>query len=206
MSHTKEDHPLPGRIMHYVNHCSMILLVATGFYIHKPDFSLFGLDMNTARYMHFIFGFVLLLNAFVRVYWSIFGKPRDIRYFLPEKENRGKLIPILTYYLFLRKTHPKTSKYNPLQKMTYISWALGILFMGLTGFAMLWKTSPFWAWVVEIFGGLAMIHAIHYLMTWFFVITVLIHVYLSFFEDFRAVLLMFLGIESPQEARQDTGA
>ncbi len=200
MSHTKEGHPLPGRIMHYVNLLSMVLLVATGFFIHKPNFSLFGLDMNTARYLHFIFGFVLMLNALVRVYWAIFGKPRDIRNFLPERENKGTLFPIAAYYLFLRKTHPATSKYNPLQKITYISWAVAILFMGITGFAMLWKTNPFWAWVVEVFGGLNMIHVVHYLLTWFFVVTVLIHAYLSVFEDFRAFLLMFFGIELEEDA------
>jgi len=64
---------------------------------------------------------------------------------------------------------------------------------------MLWKTNPFWASVVSAFGGLSMIHAIHYLVMWFFVFTTLFHVYLAVFEDFKSVLYMFFGIRPEEE-------
>ncbi|MDF1535077.1 MAG: cytochrome b/b6 domain-containing protein [bacterium] len=193
------DHPIPARIMHHTHLVSMIVLASTGFFIHKPNFSLAGIDMNMARFLHFVFGFVILLNSVTRVYWAIFGTPRDIKYFMPEKKNRGKLFPYMAYYYFLRKTKPATSKYNGWQKSTYVIWTIAVWFMALTGFAMLWKTDPFWASVVAAFGGLSMIHAIHYLVMWFFMFTILFHVYLSVFEDFKSVLQMFFGIK-PEEA------
>ena len=200
MAHTKAEHPLTARIMHHLHLVCMLVLVPTGLYIHKPNFNLFGLDMNTARYLHMIFAFVILLNSVVRVYWAFFGKPRDIKYFMPEKENKGQLFPMMAYYYFLRKTKPRTSRYNGWQKSTYVIWTIAVWFMALSGFAMLWKTNAFWAWVVNLFGGLSMIHAIHYLVTWFFVFSVFFHVYLVFFEDFKAFLVMFLGIESEDTA------
>ncbi len=196
---SKYDHPIPARIMHQVMLVGMVVMVATGFYIHKPNFSLLGIDMNLARYMHFITAFAILLNSVTRIYWSIFGAPRDIKYFLPEKENRGKLVPMLAYYYFLRKTKPKTSKYNGWQKATYVVWTIALWFMALTGFAMLWKSNPFWASVVSAFGGLAMIHAIHYLVMWFFVASVLFHIYLVLFDDFKSFLSMFFGIKPEEE-------
>ncbi len=199
MSRRQYHHPIPARIMHHVHLVCIIVLTATGFYIHKPDFSLLGIDMNLARYSHFIAAFVILLNSVTRVYWSLFGAPRDIRYFMPEKENRGKLFPMMAYYYFLRKTKPSTSKYNGWQKATYVIWTLAVWFMAFSGFAMLWKTNPFWASVVAAFGGLAMIHSIHYLVMWFFVFSVFFHVYLAFCEDFPSVLQMFLGIRRQEE-------
>jgi len=198
MGTTTYEHPIPARIMHHVNLICLVAMVATGFYIHKPNFSLLGIDMNLARYMHFITAFVILLNSVTRIYWALFGAPRDIKYFMPEKENRGKLFPMMAYYYFLRKTKPRTSKYNGWQKATYVLWTIALWFMALTGFAMLWKTNPFWASVVSLFGGLGMIHAIHYLVMWYFVFTVLFHVYLVFFEDFKSFLHMFFGIK-PEE-------
>ena len=192
------EHPFPARMMHLIHLVCIILLTATGFYIHKPNFSLLGIDMNMARYVHLIAGIVILFNSIVRVYWAFFGKLRDIRFFLPEKENKGQLIPMMKYYYFLRKTKPPHSKYNGWQKSTYVIWTIVTWFMALTGFAMLWKTNAFWAWVVSAFGGLAMIHSIHYLVTWFFVFTVLFHVYLVFFEDFKQFPYMFFGIK-PEE-------
>jgi Ni/Fe-hydrogenase 1 B-type cytochrome subunit len=152
------DHPIPARIMHQVNLVCLVLLVATGFFIHKPNFSLMGIDMNMARYVHFITAFVVLLNSVCRIYWAFFGAPRDIKYFMPEKENKGTLFPMMAYYYFLRKTKPRTSKYNGWQ-----------------------------------------IHAIHYLVMWFFVFTTLFHVYLAVFEDFKSVLYMFFGIRPEEE-------
>ncbi len=198
MAHTKADHPLPARIMHYVNLVCMVLLAATGFYIHKPNFSLFGMSMNLARQIHFYFMFIVVLNVAVRFYWALFGRARDIREFLPVKENRGKFFEIIKYYLFLRKTHPETGKYNTLQKSTYNLWFFLIIVQALTGFSIYWKTAPFWASLNDAVGGLLMMRFYHYVIMWVFVLTAMIHVYLSVFEDFKGFLLMFFGIESEE--------
>ncbi|GBE15802.1 MAG TPA: hypothetical protein ENH32_00440 [Proteobacteria bacterium] len=198
MAATKADHPVPARAMHLVHLLSIITLVATGFFLHKPNFSLFGLSMHTARLIHNYAGFVIILNLVTRFYWSIFGAPGDIGNFLPEKENRGKFFPMLAYYTFTRRTRPVTAKYNTLQKSTYAFWFLLLLFQAITGFAMLWNMDPGWASLVAAMGGLANVHMIHYLTMWVFIVTTMVHIYLVLFEDFRSFKLMFLGIETEE--------
>ncbi len=195
MRYTKADYPAPARLMHTINLLCLLALGATGFFIHKPTFSLLGVTMNTARYIHVIAGFMIALNLFYRFYWSIFGGPRDITSFLPDKENSGKLFPLISYYLFMRKTQPKTAKYNPMQKATYNFWFFLIIFQAIIGFALLWKTNPMLASVIDALGGLMMVKAIHYLTMWVFIVTVMIHVYMVVSEDIKSVMLMFFGIE-----------
>lgn len=195
MAYTKADHPAPARLMHTLNLLAIVVLAITGFYIHKPNFPI-GVSMTVARSAHFIAGFVLILNLIFRFYWSIFGGPRDIRDFLPTRENRGKLFPMVSYYLFLRKTQPRTGKYNPLQKSTYNFWFFLIIFQALTGFSLYWKTNPAWVSFIDALGGLLMVRFLHYMTMWVFIVTVMIHVYLVIFEDFKSFMLMFFGVES----------
>lgn len=193
------EHPIPARIMHQLNLVCMVIMVSTGFFIHKPNFSLFGMSMGFARDLHFYAAIVVLLNSVTRIYWAFFGKPRDIRNFLPEKENKGKLFPMMAYYYFLRKTKPRTGVYNGWQKSTYVLWTGALWFMALTGAAMWWKDVPIFASLTRAVGGLNNLHAIHYLTMWFFVFTVLFHVYLVLAEDFPAFLNMFFGLKPEQE-------
>ncbi len=204
-----EDHPLPAVIMHWVHLVSMFVLAFTGFFIHWP-FSFAGLAMGTARYLHFVFMYVVLIDLAVRVYWSFFGagsslvkgtreKGPDYRNFGPQRLNRGQFLETVKYYLFLRKTHPRTGKFNSLQKGTYVFWAFLLLFQGYTGFAIYGPTYdlPFFAWGTGMVGGLMAMRTIHYLIMWVFILTTLVHVYLSVAEDVDAVPLMFLYKETP---------
>ncbi len=196
MAYTKEHHPIPARVMHQVNMLSMIVLAATGFFIHKPNFPLLGMSMAWARTLHFWAMFIVVLNLVVRFYWALFGTNGDIREFLPQKENRGTLFSLLAYYTFMRKTHPATAKYNTLQKSTYSLWFFLLIFQAITGFAMYWKGSALFAPVIGAAGGLLNLHVVHYLTMWVFVVTTMVHVYLVLFEDFKSFKLMILGVES----------
>ncbi len=199
IAHTKGDYPIPARAMHQINLLCIIILAATGFFIHKPNFSLFGMSMNLVRTVHFYAGFVIILNLLVRFYWALLGKPRDIANFLPQKENRGTLLKMISYYLFLRKTHPVTGKHNTLQKSMYVFWFFLLIFQAITGFSMLWKGSAFGAFVIAVAGGLSNIYAIHYLTMWVFVATTLVHLYMVLFEDFPVFMTMFFGVGSKEE-------
>jgi Ni/Fe-hydrogenase 1 B-type cytochrome subunit len=155
--------------------------------------------MAEMRYIHFLFMYVLAFNWIVRIYWAIFGSERDIKNFLPEEENRGKLLPLVKYYLFLQEKHPKTAKYNPLQKMTYVFWFFLVFLQGLTGFSLYWPDLSLFASFNQWVGGLAVMRSIHYLIMWVFIVTVVLHVYLSLAEDFRAFLNMFFALPYKEE-------
>jgi Ni/Fe-hydrogenase 1 B-type cytochrome subunit len=201
---TREEHPLPAVLMHGVHLVSMVLLAFSGFYIHHPFFA--G-GMSAMRSMHFVSMFVLVLTAVVRVYWAFLGRGSaeagsrvlvpDYRHFGPEKANRGQMLETLKYYLFLRSTHPRTAKYNTLQKGTYLLWLLLIAVQAVTGFALWTPTQAAMQPLSYWLGGLAQVRVDHYLIMWLFIVTTMVHVYLSVAEGAAQVPLMFAWRATP---------
>jgi Ni/Fe-hydrogenase 1 B-type cytochrome subunit len=201
----RTDHPLPAVVMHWTHLVSMIALGFTGFYIHYP---FFVANMAMMRTIHFVFMFIVLINLVVRVYWAFFGKGdtiekhprrvgRDYRNFGPQKANKGTFPEIVKYYTFVRKTHPRTAKFNTLQKSTYFFWAILLLAQGYTGFSIYgpFAQVPFFKVVSDGLGGLMVMREIHFFIMWVFILTALIHVYLVFAEDFEQFPLMFFWKE-----------
>lgn len=188
----EEHHPWPARLMHWIHLICMVLLIISGFYIHRPFAPGW---MGLMRTVHFFAMYAIGLNLIVRIYWALFGVKGDIKHFLPEKGNKGKLLPIALYYLFLKKFHPRTAKYNPLQKITYNFWVFLLLFQGLTGMALYWPQLSLFSSLNYLVGGLMTMRMIHYLVMWVFIITVAIHVYLSLAEDIGQFFYMFFGKE-----------
>ncbi|HEY3317993.1 MAG TPA: Ni/Fe-hydrogenase, b-type cytochrome subunit [Coriobacteriia bacterium] len=199
---THEEHPLPARIMHWTHLTSIVVLVFTGFYIHGPFFA--G-GMGLMRNLHFVFMFVLILVAVIRVYWAFFGagsaetggkeKRRDAAFFGPQRENRGTFWGTVRYYTFLQREAPDVVKYNGLQKGTYVFWLLLIVLQAITGFALWTPTMAFFSPLTYALGGLNYMRGYHYLIMWVFIITTLIHVYLAVMH-WDEFLMMFFGRES----------
>lgn len=195
-----ESHPLPAVALHWVHLLFMGLLFISGWYIHSPFIAGW---MGIMRYIHFISMYVVVLVLIARVYWAFFGAPHDFGNFaIYQKENRGKFFQTLQYYMFLRKDHPVTGKYNPMQKMTYLLWPLLLVLQALTGFALytgnIFGLSFLYApsamgWLIDLCGGLANVRTIHYLIMWVFIITVGVHVYLALAEDIKEFGPMFTG-------------
>ncbi|ADG81146.1 cytochrome b/b6 domain-containing protein [Thermincola potens] len=182
------DHPFPHRFFHMINLISMAVLTVTGFYIHYP---FTGGYMWLARFLHFVFMYVILLNLGARIYYAVFGKYSDGREFIITKQDIKNIWPMIKYYLFIGP-HVQTGKYNPLQKMSYVVVVFAIIFQGITGFALYWPVAL--SGVVDFLGGIASVRVIHYGMMWFFIVFTGIHFYLSFTESIAAVKLMMLGI------------
>lgn len=195
----REQHPLPAAVMHWVHLASIAVLIFTGFYIHGPFFG--GGSMSLMRNLHFIFMFVLILTAIVRVWWAFLGggssspgsrtRIRDSRHFGVQRENKGQSFQTLKYYLFLRRTHPPKAKYNPLQKLTYMFWLLLIVLQAVTGFAIWTPTQESLLPLTYLLGGVMYVRMYHYVIMWLFIITTAVHIYLSLAEGFIEFPLMF---------------
>lgn len=204
--HMREEHPLPARVMHWAHLLCILTLTVTGFFIHDP---FAAWSMTVVRNLHFWAMYILIAVLVIRIYWAIFGggssqhgsadKIRDGKFFVYEKQNRKQLIPTVKYYTFFKKTHPPTSKFNPLQKATYVAWAFLILLQALTGFAIYTPTAPYLAGLSYMIGGPTQMRVLHYLLMWVFIVTTLIHVYLAVAEDIGAFWLMFFGIATKPE-------
>lgn len=208
---TREEHPLPAVILHWFHLISIAVLTYTGFYIHRP----FGPgSMDLMRSLHFIFMFIVILVAIVRVYWAFAGggsatggsrtRVPDYRHFGYERANRGTFGKTAAYYVFLRKSHPHGGKYNTLQKGTYLFWLLLILLQAITGFALWTNTAQAFSGLTYALGGPIVMREIHYLIMWLFIITTLVHIYLSIAEAPWEAPLMFFRKET-RPKRTDTG-
>ncbi len=205
LAHYREAHPLPFVVSHWINLISMISLIITGFYIHYPFIPGW---MGVARGVHIFCGVVLLLNMIVRVILSFIvkdaqrggtreGLDLDYKNFFPSKANRHQFFSWIKYYLFIKKEHPKGSKYGSLQKLCYFLIPFLILASAYSGFA-LWETTSSWAlfaWGTNLVGGVMNMRIIHYFLMWVFIIFMIIHIYLANIEGTAATKLMFLRKE-----------
>lgn len=198
---TVEEHPATPRILHLVHLISMVMLIISGFYISDPFIP--GL-MGVMRGAHLIFMWILIITAIVRVIWAFVGRTaplgsretvRDFKHFGPQKENRGTLGGTIAYYTFMRKDAPQVYKYNGLQKGTYIFWLLLIIVQAITGLALWAPTQSLFLPLTYAVGGTLWMRSIHYIIMWLFIITTLIHIYLSSLHRDQLVL-MFTGRES----------
>ncbi|MGE5405146.1 MAG: Ni/Fe-hydrogenase, b-type cytochrome subunit [Candidatus Saccharibacteria bacterium] len=187
-------HPLPLRLFHWANMISITILTLTGFYIHAPlDFPIFS-SMDNARFFHFFFAMVLCVGVVGRVYYAIAEK--DYVNVWPNLKKDIKDFPsMIAYYTFFADSHPDYGKYNPGQKMMYSGWLFLALIQIFTGF-ILYSPNSGWGWAMwsaNFLGGFIWIRMIHLIVTWLFVITVMMHVYLDLSEGIPVLMSMFTG-------------
>jgi len=182
-------HTAIARFLHWTNVVSVGMLALTGFYIHWPlDFRIFS-NMDMARKLHFIFMYIAFFGMLLRVYYAwISGDYKDIMF----RPSDVKGFPALArYYTFFSKSLPDFGKYNPGQKLTYSGWAVLILVQAATGFILYRPTRL--AGLAQVMGGMMVMRMIHYLVTWIFVATVVLHVYLSFLGGLAVIKSIITG-------------
>ena len=181
------DHPFAQRLSHYINLINFIILVYTGFRIHFPSP---GMSMSAFRNLHFIFAYILIINGVVRFYISFFGKNKDYDSFFLNKQDVKTLWPQIKYYLFMGK-HPKTGKYNPLQKLAYIALPILTLIQAFTGL-ILYRPEYFGNLAAKV-GGIYAVRGLHYDIMWILIAIIAIHVYLVFTTTIEQFMFMFFG-------------
>lgn len=198
---TKEEHPVVPRLLHLTHLVSIIVLTITGIYISDPFIP--GL-MSTMRGTHFFFMWLLIIVLIWRIVWAFVGRTAplgsretvpDYRHFGPQKENKGTLGGTIAYYTFFRKDAPRVYKYNGLQKGTYVFWIFLIIAQAITGLALWTPTQLVFQPLTYAVGGPLWMRTIHYLIMWVFIITTLIHIFLSTLHR-EQLTLMFTGRET----------
>lgn len=186
----EERHSVWIRIFHWSNMISVIMLILTGFYIHAPqNFSIFS-NMGTPRTIHFFMAYILLFGVIGRVYYAIVASDAKNIVYSPIEDTK-KLPSMLKYYAFMADDHPYYGKYNPGQKGMYTAWLFMAIVMIITGF-ILYKPLVFGA-AAGWLGGFLVVRMIHYICTWLFVLTILVHVYLDVAEGIPVLKSMFTG-------------
>jgi len=168
------------RLWHWTQAIVIILLMATGIVIHRPD--QFGaIDFGLVVPVHNILAIVLVINAAFSLFYHFVSG--EIKQYLPRPAgffSQGLLqIEFYLRGIFRGDPHPfaKTPerKLNPLQQVTYFA-ILNLLLPAqiLTGLLMfgvsLWP---------DLAVHLPYLAPIHTLVAWFFVSFLVLHIYLT---------------------------
>jgi len=195
---TRAEHPLIAVATHWVHVVSLTFLIFTGFYIHYP---FWGLDFSTMRTIHLIAALFFVLTFLMRMVWAVVGggsaaaggsrRIRDFRWFMPEKGDMRMTFATVKYYLFLRKTHPRTLKYNPLQKAAYLVLVPATLVIALTGLQLWQTTAHFLEPLTYWMGGPVWVRTVHYATMWVFILIAIVHIYLAIAETVFELPMMF---------------
>lgn len=200
MAKVKLYHTLTARILHWINAAFIGLLIITGLYIRNPlGFPIFG-TMDTARELHFITMYFVIIGTFVRVYYSCINK--DYRGIFFGFRDFKQLPGVVKYYLFLSSSLPGKGRYNSGQKALYNGWVLMILFQAATGF-MLYSPEMLTKYS-SLLGGPILVRQTHFLMTWLFIVTTVVHVYFSFLSGWSVVKSIFTGARENKDQVRDS--
>lgn len=191
-------HPMSFRILHELIMVSILLLIVTGFYIHRPFVGGAGFLMSLMRGIHFFFAIVLVIAVVARIINMFVGKDRDWRFFIPTGSD-FKLIPkTLSYYAYATKELDIEKRYNPIQMLTYCLAFVLIIFQILSGLALKYPDGAFSWFNYGLFNNEIEVRMAHFVVNWLFVMFLMIHVYLAIREAFSKIKEMHLFSDSDE--------
>jgi len=187
----------PIRAMHWIAAACIVVLIVTGFYIGRPYFYTSGnaadqFLMGRFRFAHFAAAGVLVATAILRAYWLFAGnKFERFRALFPvRKRDWVNLYKVSRAYLFIRvEEAPQYLGHHPLQQLSYTGiYGLAALQV-VTGFYLYGLHDPsglfftWFAWVGSLLGGAQMVRFVHHVATWFWLMFIPVHIYLSVRAD-----------------------
>lgn len=131
----------PVRMVHWTVVICITVLSITGLYMHMPYLeahSRSAWTMGTMRFIHEIFGFVLLAALILRIYWYFVGNrwSRWGSYVPHTADQRKRLTTTLKYYAFRRKLPLPEVGHNPLAAVFYLGVYVLIGIECLTGLTL----------------------------------------------------------------------
>ena len=207
-------HPLPLRIMHWINAVAIFIMIGSGWRIYNddilfrwlqfPDFLVIGKWAQYGLQWHFFGMWIFVLNGFAYVSYGIFtGRFRQKLFPISIKE----VLVTVEDALRLRLSHDDLTVYNAVQKTLYLGVILVGMFIVITGLC-LWKPVQF-SEVADLFGSFQTIRLIHFLCMSAIVAFVAVHVILALLVP-RSLVAMITGgpvlADSPVEAAARSGA
>jgi thiosulfate reductase cytochrome b subunit len=109
-------------------------------------------DLADGRLWHFFFGWMLVLA--VAIYLVSAARRGTLRALVVRRSDLPGILPMVAYYVRLRRKPPAYVTYNPLQKLAYTT-VIFVLFpvVVLTGFALSPGIDSALPWLTAIFGG-----------------------------------------------------
>ncbi|MBV8744328.1 MAG: cytochrome b/b6 domain-containing protein [Xanthobacteraceae bacterium] len=182
--HVRRLHPLPVRIMHWVNAVAMLIMIGSGWKIYNDDVILGWLHFPEALTLghwaqhglqwHFFGMWILVLNGIAYVTYGLAtGRFRRMLFPIRWRE----FIKDISDAMHFRLAHDDPTQYNAVQRLLYI----GILLVGVlivTTGLVLWKPIQF-SELTALLGGFQTVRIIHFLCMTAIVLFLLVHVTLA---------------------------
>ncbi|MGA1864526.1 MAG: Ni/Fe-hydrogenase, b-type cytochrome subunit [bacterium] len=186
-------------INHWAMAISIFILIITGIYITKP-FTIGSGEtwqkflMAHVRFFHLVFGLLLVILFVWRIYLAFFSNfHADWKDFFAWLNPKNTWHSIKFYTLITTVPPEHTGLYGSLQAAAYLFLFFIVFIEAVTGLVLygalhqaglaniIYKAfGPVEIW---IFGGLAGTRYTHHILTWLFIIFIMIHVYLSFWYE-----------------------
>jgi len=177
-------HPLPLRVMHWINAVAIFIMIGSGWkiynddvifgFLHFPDWIVIGKWAQYGLQWHFFGMWIFVLNGLAYIAYGI-----------ASGRFRRKLFPISVRELFatvgealrFRLRHDDLTHYNAVQKVLYLGVMLVGVLIVISGLA-LWKPIQF-SELAGLFGSFQTIRLVHFLCMSAIVAFILVHVTLA---------------------------
>jgi Ni/Fe-hydrogenase 1 B-type cytochrome subunit len=195
------------RLFHWSFALSIITLLITGLYIHFPWTNTMVIGASsfpvaTMRYIHFLAGFVFTAALLTRIYLLIFGNRQERFWdFLPiTPRNIKNLFSTIGYYLYLPVEHEPRAGHNALAGIAYFATFIAAAAQLVSGFFLLYPEMTIWQkYGVQLFGSQQQARGIHYLLMWYFIVFIAVHIYIVIWNDARSkeglISSIFTGVK-----------
>ena len=190
-------HPLPIRIMHWVNAVTIIIMIGSGWkiyndevlfgWLHFPEALTIGKWAQHGLQWHFFGMWILVINGLSYLtYGLVTGRFR--RMLLPIRFD--ELIATIKDALRFHLSHDDPTKYNTVQKLLYIGVICAGIMIVISGLAI-WKPIQF-SELVALFGGFQNARLVHFLCMTAIFFFLLVHVALALLVP-QTLVSMFTG-------------
>ena len=177
----------PVRIFHWMMVLSLVVLTVTGFYMHRPflvETSPRAWATGTMRFVHQIFGFVLIAAVLGRLYWFFMGNQwARWRAWVPlKKEQWQSMKSMALYYAYQRREPYPEIGHNSLAAACYLAIVGLLLIECLTGLILFGVVSHSHflrvtvGWIPHII-DIQYIRLCHYFIMFCFMAFMIHHVY-----------------------------
>lgn len=203
-------HPLPLRIMHWINAVAIFIMIGSGWKIYNddilfsflrfPDAIVIGKWAQYGLQWHFFGMWIFVLNGLAYLgYGIVSGRFRRKLFPISPRE----VLATVGEALRFRLRHDDLTHYNAVQKVLYLGvMTIGVLIV-LSGLA-LWKPVQF-SELANLFGSFQTIRLVHFLCMTAIVAFIVVHVTLALLVP-RSLLAMFTGGPAVDGAHGEPGS
>jgi thiosulfate reductase cytochrome b subunit len=202
--HLRKLHPLPLRVMHWINALAIFIMIGSGWkiyndevifgWLHFPEFLTIGKWAQHGLQWHFLGMWIFALNGLAYLtYGFVTGRFRRMLLPVTWRDLARTIRETLHFHL----AHDDLTKYNAVQKLLYIGVICAGIMMVISGLAI-WKPIQF-SELLSLFGSFQNARLVHFLCMSAIVGFVVVHVALALLVPRTLVAIITGG------PRVDTG-